>query len=82
MKTHDVQINLTEHGRGKVLIDGYPVQAFSIGVNAAVDGPNVVTLALLAERVRFGGVAKVRTLVEAPSYFEFNARRARRPVRA
>lgn len=80
MTKHDVEIELTGHGRGEVLLDGKPVPLVTrVEIVSAVGEANIVAITLIAEKVRFTGPAAVRTLVEAPSYFEFNARRAMRP---
>lgn len=69
---------MTSHGRGQVWVDGKALSATAVRFEAAVDEPNTVDIALVAERVTISGPADVTMRARtkwAPSYFEFNERR-------
>lgn len=75
---HEVHIELTGHGRGKVIMDGTTVpMVTAIDVSAGVGKVNLVTITTIADQVKLSGPAKVRLVSQAspPSYFEFNHRR-------
>lgn len=72
---HQVQIELTGHGNGKVFIDGKQVPRITdVEISAGVGKANLVTITTIADQVKFSGPAKVRR-EGAPTYFEFNHRR-------
>lgn len=76
---HEVQIELTGHGRGRVCIDGKQVpMVTAVQVSAGVGEANLITMVTIADQVKFSGPAKVRWVSREspPTYFEFNHRRA------
>lgn len=75
---NQVQIEMTGHGQGKVLVDGEKVPMVTeVEVSLGVGKTNLVTITSIADQVTFSGPAKVRrlSLEGAPTYFEFNHRR-------
>lgn len=81
---NEVHIEMTGHGRGRVLVNGSDIpNVRAVRFDAEVDGPNCVRLDLVADRVKVTGPAAVRglraprQLKPAPSYFEFVEARGR-----
>lgn len=76
MRQHTLEVVMTGHGRGKVILDGVEVQAQAVGFRAAIQEVNVAEITLSVERAHIKGPAHL--VRGAPSYFEFNARRGKR----
>jgi hypothetical protein len=74
---HDVRIELTGLGRGKVFLDGRELRGVTdLRLDAAVREVTTLNLTLNASRVDIDAAdVEVKVRREAPSYFEHNARR-------
>jgi hypothetical protein len=77
VKQHEVQIDMTSHGQGSVLLDGVNVMCRAVSFEACVNEANTVSLDLIVEKVRVSGPAVVIAR-QPPTYFEYNAERGRR----
>lgn len=81
MISHTIAVEMTSHGRGRVLLDGEPLSVRSIRFESHVDGVNTVDLEVMPEQVTISGPAVVTTRERtkwAPTYFEFNSNRGAR----
>jgi hypothetical protein len=58
-KGYQVELRMTDHGKGTVTVDGHEVEVISATVHVCAGEPNTVTLELLADEVTFSGPAAV-----------------------
>jgi hypothetical protein len=56
---HEVRIEMTGPGRGKVFVDGQELRCSEVAFHAKVDSPNTVAVRLLTSKITVTGPAQV-----------------------